>query len=127
MKNLTPHLAGVVAVAIAIGSAAQSKPSPKTSPKSGASDVVQIKLPSLPGEILKGPNVEVYEKNCLICHSSRYVAMQPNFPRATWQKEVKKMIDAYGANVPEAEQPQIVDYLVAVKGVGETKPPEASK
>jgi cytochrome c5 len=126
MKTITPLLATISALAIAIGSAAQSK-SAKPAAKSADSQVVQIKLPIYPGEIPKGPNVEVYEKNCLLCHGSRYVAMQPNFPRATWQKEVKKMIDAYGANVPEADQPLIVDYLVAVKGVGESKPPDASK
>jgi hypothetical protein len=30
---------------------------------------------------------------------------------------VKKMIDAYGAAIPEADQPLIVEYLVAIKGV----------
>jgi len=80
-----------------------------------------ITLPKYAGEIPKGPNVQVYEKDCLICHSVRYVTMQPGFSRSTWEKEVKKMVDAYGATVPEDDQRKIVDYLVAVRGVSESK------
>jgi hypothetical protein len=43
--------------------------------------------------------------------------MQPRFPKTVWQAEVKKMIDAYGASISEADQPLIVEYLVAVKGI----------
>ena len=62
------------------------------------------------------PNVQVYQKDCLICHSARYVAMQPRFSKTVWQAEVKKMADAYGAPISEADQALIVDYLVTVKG-----------
>ena len=43
--------------------------------------------------------------------------MQPRFPKTVWQSEVKKMVDAYGAPIPEADQALIVEYLVAVRGV----------
>ena len=43
--------------------------------------------------------------------------MQPHFSKTVWQNEVKKMVDAYGAPIPEADQALIVEYLVAVKGV----------
>jgi cytochrome c5 len=82
----------------------------------------RITLPNYSGEIPKGPNVQVYEKDCLLCHSARYVTTQPGFSRSTWEKEVKKMVDAYGATVPEADQSKIVDYLVAIKGAAESKP-----
>jgi sulfite dehydrogenase (cytochrome) subunit B len=81
-----------------------------------SSQVHSIELPELPPDILPGPNVDVYEKDCLLCHSARYVAMQPRFSRTVWQNEVKKMIDAYGAPIPEADQALIVQYLVAVRG-----------
>lgn len=55
------------------------------------------------------------------CHSARYVTMQPRFSRAVWEKEVKKMVDAYGASISAAEQQQIVEYLVSVKGPAEAK------
>jgi hypothetical protein len=47
--------------------------------------------------------------------------MQPTFSRAVWEKEVKKMVDAYGASISAPEQQQIVEYLVAVRGPSESK------
>ena len=43
--------------------------------------------------------------------------MQPRFSKTVWQKEVKKMVDAYGASISEADQALIVQYLVAVNGI----------
>src|SRR5271169_154605 len=83
----------------------------------GSSQVHCIVLPGYPLEIPKGPNLETYRKNCLICHSSRYVSMQPRFSKTMWQSEVKKMVEAYGAPISEADQALIVEYLLAVKGV----------
>jgi len=74
-------------------------------------------LPKYSPDIPQGPNVEIYSKNCLLCHTARYVAMQPRFPKAVWQAEVKKMVDAYGAAIPDADQALIVEYLVVIKGV----------
>ncbi len=85
-------------------------------PKPAASQVQRITLPQIPADILPGPNLQVYEKNCLICHSARYVTMQPRFSRAVWQAEVKKMADVYGGSISEADQALIVEYLVAVRG-----------
>jgi hypothetical protein len=47
--------------------------------------------------------------------------MQPRFPQAVWEKEIKKMVDAYGAVIPDAEQPEIVEYLIAVHDPTENK------
>ena len=68
-------------------------------------------LPDAPGR------AELYA-NCLTCHSSRYVASQPRFPRKTWQAEVDKMRSVYGAPVSADDAPRIVDYLVATHGSG---------
>jgi hypothetical protein len=68
-----------------------------------------------------GPSLAVYQQKCLLCHTSRYVTMQPRFSRAVWEKEVKKMVDAYGAPITPAEQQQIVEYLAAIKGPVEAK------
>lgn len=91
--------------------------SPKPSGKAAANPVHSIVLPQYPSAITDGPNKELYERNCLTCHTARYVSMQPHFSKTVWQNEVKKMVDAYGAPVPEADQALIVEYLVAVKGV----------
>lgn len=111
---------GITSFAIALTSALAQPPQASQTANSDAAaggQVERITLPKNPGEIPQGPNVQVYEKDCLICHSARYVTMQPGFSRSTWEKEVKKMVDAYGATVPEADQHKIVDYLVAVRGV----------
>jgi len=88
--------------------------SPKSSGK--ANPVHSIVLPQFPPEIASGPNMDVYRKDCLTCHTARYVSMQPRFSKTVWQSEVKKMVDVYGAPISEADQALIVDYLAAVKG-----------
>lgn len=117
---------GLTIIALAItNSAGQSSQSPSEGTKQPATNdnqTMSITLPNYAGKVLNGPNVDVYERNCLICHSARYVIMQPPFPRSVWEKEVKKMVDAYGATVSEADQRKIVEYLVAVRGTPENQP-----
>jgi hypothetical protein len=96
------------------------QPAAKAS-KSANKAVQEITLPEITPEIAPGPNLETYEKRCLLCHSNRYVAMQPRFSRTVWEKEVKKMVDAYGALIPPPEQQEIVEYLVAIRGPLEGK------
>jgi cytochrome c5 len=100
---------------------------PKPAAKNASGEVKKIVLPQYSPEIPKGPNVETYRKDCLTCHTARYVLMQPHFSKTVWQNEVKKMVDVYGAPVPEADQPLIVDYLVAVKGVDAPAAPTSTK
>ena len=104
---------------ICVASYAQqpSAGSAKPTSKAATNPVHSIVLPQYPPDIEDGPNKEVYQKNCLICHTARYVSMQPRFSKAVWQSEVKKMVDVYGAPIPEADQALIVEYLVAIKGV----------
>jgi hypothetical protein len=85
--------------------------------KADAGQAQSIVLPQFPGEIAAGPNVSTYRRDCLLCHTSRYVSMQPRFSKTVWQNEVKKMVDAYGAPISVADQARIVEYLVAIKGV----------
>jgi cytochrome c5 len=94
---------------------ASQSPSANSS-KADSGGAQQITLPKIPGEVLPGPNLQVYEKDCLLCHSARYVSMQPRFSKTVWQAEVKKMVDAYGATISDADQAMIVEYLVAVRG-----------
>jgi cytochrome c5 len=92
-----------------------------SSANSAKNPVHEILLPQYPPEIKAGPNLDVFQSHCLLCHSARYVTMQPRFSRAVWEKEVKKMADVYGALISPAEQQQIVEYLVAVQGPAEAK------
>jgi hypothetical protein len=53
---------------------------------------------------------------CGICHSLKYITAQPDFPRVTWEHEIKKMVEKYGAPIDSATCLRIEDYLVAIKG-----------
>ncbi len=55
---------------------------------------------------------------CVMCHSVDYIqGNSPFMTRQVWEAEVNKMIKAYGAQVPAADVPKIVDYLTANYGV----------
>jgi cytochrome c5 len=116
MSTPITHIAPLLAIVLATALIGESQSPSSAAAKPGAGQVERITLPQVPAETPPGPNVEVYEKDCLICHSARYVTMQPRFSKTVWQNEVKKMVDAYGATISAADQALIVEYLVAVKG-----------
>ena len=89
--------------------------------KSAGNAVQEITLPQYPPQMPPGPHLQAFQDHCLLCHSARYVTTQPRFSRAVWEKEVKKMVDVYGAPISPADQQQIVEYLVAIKGSVEVK------
>lgn len=57
--------------------------------------------------------------SCTICHSPRYITMQPRLTRAVWQAEVQKMRKTFGAPVADESVDEIVDYLVFLNGTAE--------
>src|ERR1700739_253220 len=64
---------------------------------------------------------------CVVCHSPRYITMQPRFPRATWLSEVKKMQDTYGAHITDEQAVVIADYLFSINGkAGNGKAPKGT-
>ncbi len=114
-----------IALAAALGMglwvAASAQQGVGGSSKGTKNPVQEITLPQYPLEMPAGPNLAVFQQHCLLCHSARYVGTQPRFSRAVWEKEVKKMVDVYGAPITPAEQQQIVEYLVAIKGPVDAK------
>jgi hypothetical protein len=54
---------------------------------------------------------------CSVCHSVRYITMQPPLPPATWAATVRKMIDVHGAAIPEDVAVRITGYLQTQYGV----------
>jgi hypothetical protein len=66
--------------------------------------------------LFPGPGADAINNNCLACHSTEMVLNQPALPRATWDAEVHKMINAYKAPVDEKDVGAIVDYLAKTKG-----------
>lgn len=71
-------------------------------------------LPDFPDH----PGKTEFTSYCGICHSLRYISAQPAFPRKTWEAEVKKMVEKYGAPIDSANCTKIVNYLVTIKGNG---------
>ena len=59
---------------------------------------------------------DLFKASCLTCHSLRYIEMQPDFPRKSWEKIVDKMIHSFGAPISDSASKVIVEYLVAAKG-----------
>ena len=117
----------VLLVALGIGllvAASANQKGSSTSPRAANTPkgaVQEITLPQYALEMPPGPNLQAFQQHCLLCHGARYVTMQPRFSRTVWEKEVKKMVDVYGAPISSPEQVQIVDYLVAIKGPAGSK------
>ena len=60
----------------------------------------------------QAPGVDVVEGQCGACHSLDYIPMNSPFLNAAhWDKEVAKMINAFGAPIDPADAKTIVDYL----------------
>ena len=81
-----------------------------------------ITLPDPVVTLRPGSGQEVALANCLICHSTDYIATQPPMPRKFWEAEVKKMREKYGAPAPESAVPALADYLTATYGVPNKNP-----
>jgi len=78
-----------------------------------------ITLPPSTVDIGAGPNHAAFDASCLLCHSPKYVSMQPRFPKKVWEAEVRKMMKVFGAPIQEAQVAPIVEYLMAVRGAEE--------
>jgi mono/diheme cytochrome c family protein len=63
-----------------------------------------------------GPGRDEFVTACVVCHSPRYITMQPRFSRTTWLGEVNKMKDVYGAHISDEQVLRITDYLVSING-----------
>ena len=73
-------------------------------------DETQLKLKD-------APEVVLVRASCSGCHSVDYIQMNsPFMNRAGWDAEVKKMINAYGAVVPDPIAIRIATYLHSYYG-----------
>jgi cytochrome c553 len=71
---------------------------------------VTVNLPDS-DRMFSGPGSDAANNNCLACHSADMVLNQPALPKAAWEAEVKKMMNAYKAPVAPEDVGAIVDYL----------------
>ena len=67
--------------------------------------------PSFSVELAEGEGRAETESFCAMCHSTRYVTMQPPLAASVWEAEVNKMIKTFGAPIPEATAKKIISYL----------------
>jgi hypothetical protein len=63
-----------------------------------------------------GPGRRQFLTSCVVCHSPRYISMQPHFNQTVWTTEVHKMVAAYGAHVTPEEEAAIVTYIMTIRG-----------
>jgi cytochrome c553 len=77
---------------------------------------VKVDLPAGDSQFPGGAEADAINNNCLACHSADMVLNQAAFPKATWEAEVRKMIDVYKAPIDAADVAPIVAYLAKIKG-----------
>lgn len=62
-------------------------------------------------DLAPGTGKDDVENDCELCHSPRYITMQPPMPAQAWADEVNKMRKTYGANIPDDAAQRIIAYL----------------
>ena len=82
----------------------------------GDSPVHTIVMPHDEPLFPPGRGREEFVTACVVCHSPRYITMQPRFSRRTWLSEVDKMKNVYGAHISDEQVQKITDYLVLING-----------
>jgi mono/diheme cytochrome c family protein len=100
-----------------------SAPIPGPQPQSSVHAIV---LPHDEPMLPPGPGREEFVTACVVCHSPRYITMQPPFTRSVWLGEVNKMKDTYGGHISDQQVPRIVDYLVSINGRPDNRNPSTS-
>lgn len=69
--------------------------------------------PLYPPALAEGEGKAEVEGYCSMCHSTRYITMQPPLPAGAWEATVHKMKAAFGATIPDAATAKIIAYLQA--------------
>lgn len=67
--------------------------------------------PIYPPGFPSGDGVTEVTAYCNTCHSPRYITMQPPLPATAWATEVNKMVNTYGAPIPDDSKQKIIQYL----------------
>ena len=99
------------------GSAAKMESLSDLKPDSRAdSPVHTIVMPHDEPVFPPGAGRDEFVTACVVCHSPRYITMQPRFSRTTWLSEVNKMKDVYGAHISDEQVLRITDYVFSING-----------
>jgi len=87
------------------------QPSPATPTDDSVYQVSAYQL--YPPELAEGEGRAETESFCSLCHSTRYITMQPPLPASAWETEVNKMRKTLGAPISDASAALIIKYLQA--------------
>ena len=63
-----------------------------------------------------GAGVETVQRNCVPCHATDYIVMQPRGDAKQWDGVVRKMIKVFGAPINDADARTITEYLAREYG-----------
>lgn len=89
---------------------------------SGVFSVALLALPAAADETaVLEEGRKLFESRCGVCHSLRYIEMQPRRSREAyakfWPAEIQKMVKGYGApELTDDEVQKIAAYLTRLKG-----------
>ncbi len=71
---------------------------------------VSVTVPG-PGGYYSGPDAQLLNANCVMCHTAGFVERQPMLSLAAWTTEVTKMKKAFGAPLQDKDIPTIAQAL----------------
>jgi len=122
---MVPKMKGTV-LALVLAALAAGCGHPSNVSKEADHSITNAKMPDNPVHTIvlphyepvfpPGPGRKDFVTACVVCHSPRYITMQPRFSRTTWLSEVNKMKDVYGAHISDEQAQRITDYLVSING-----------
>ena len=111
---------GLLAGLLSFSQGGEPKEQPLAKPENGlkvSGPVRSIELPELKYDLPPGPGQEATQLYCSMCHTARYIMIQPPLSRQTWDNEMTKMRKAFSGPIPEEKVPEIMEYLMSVRGV----------
>jgi hypothetical protein len=95
----------------------RSATGPGSNSKGSASAAVRtLHLPELDTDLPNRPGRNAVVVVCGVCHTTRYITIQPPLSRDTWIAEITKMQKTFGAPIPADKTDEILNYLLSVRG-----------
>lgn len=106
----------ILPAAVLLSAITMAMPVPSSAAETIELESTTIEVPYGDAEFPPGPGVDAVKTNCIFCHSAGMVLYQPAMSREAWTKIVDKMIDVYKAPISPDALPEIVDYLMHIRG-----------
>jgi hypothetical protein len=88
-------------------------------PITATTGIHTIDLPKIDHPMPAGPGSQTVATACIICHSNRYITMQPPLSKTAWAALVDKMRKTFGAPLNDQQAADAVNYLVSIRGNGQ--------